>query len=157
MPSRSATWSSESSRSIVTAAPRGSPSTRSPMMLRWICDAPAAIVSASVRSRSSTSSLPSTCERVALEHAQAELAEPLAAPRSTRASSPSRRGPARPRAACETLRFVSAHSASNSAAQRPSSRRCAGVASRSGARSSHEAQRVDQLAHERGAALERRA
>ena len=39
----------------------GMPSTRSPMMLRWICDAPAAIVSASVRRRSSTSSLSSTC------------------------------------------------------------------------------------------------
>ena len=39
----------------------GRPSTRSPMMLRWICDAPAAIVSASTRSRSSTSSLPSMC------------------------------------------------------------------------------------------------
>src|SRR5207249_6987121 len=40
---------------------RGRPSTRSPMMFRWICDAPAAIVSASVRRRSSTSSLSSMC------------------------------------------------------------------------------------------------
>ncbi len=60
--------------------------------------------------------------------------------------------PGTPRAACDTLRFVSAQSASNSAAHRPSSRRCAGSCT-SGARSSHSRMRVDQLTHERGATL----
>ena len=45
-------------------------------------------------------------------------------------------GPTVPRADCDTLRLVSAHSASSSAAHRPSSRRCAGSCT-SGARSAH--------------------
>ena len=59
MPSRSASWSSVRSK-FTTAAPTGQarslgrPRKRSPMMLRWICDVPAAIGSDSVRSRSST-------------------------------------------------------------------------------------------------------
>ena len=150
MPSRSATWSSERSRSI-SAAPSGSPSTRSPMMLRWICDVPAAIVSASVRRRSSTSSLPSTCS------ASRSSTRRHSSPKRWRASEYASfitiaPGPTTPRAACETLRFVSAHSASNSAVQRPSSRRSRRIV--------HERRevlaqphRVDQLAHERGAAL----
>ncbi len=77
MPSRSATWSSERSRSIDYRGSLGRPSTRSPMMLRWICDAPAAIVSASVRSRSSTSSLSSTCSASRCKRLQAQLAEAL--------------------------------------------------------------------------------
>ena len=150
MPSRSATWSSESSRSI-SAASLGRPSTRSPMMLRWICDAPAAIVSASVRSRSSTSSLSSTCS------ASRSSTRRHSSPNRWRASEYASfitiaPGPTVPRAACETLRFVSAHSASNSAAHRPSSRRCAGSCDER-REVLAQPQRVDELAHERGAAL----
>jgi len=63
MPSRSASWSSVRSKCIVVplaysptghGRSRGRPSTRSLKMFRWICEVPAAIVSDSVRSRSST-------------------------------------------------------------------------------------------------------
>ena len=71
---------------------RGRPSTRSPMMLRWICEAPAAIVSASVRNRSSTSSLSSTCNAPRGPAPSGRARRNAGGPRSRRASSPSRPG-----------------------------------------------------------------
>ena len=59
-------------------------------------------------------------QRVAVQRA-GTARRTVGAPRSRRASSPSHPGRGTPRVACETLRFVSAHSASNSAMQRPSS------------------------------------
>ena len=138
----------------LSAAPLGQAEHRSPMMLRWICDVPAAIVSASVRSRSSTSSLPSTCKRVAVEHAQAQLAEPL--PRLGVRELDHHRARAR-RARAPPARRCASSAPTARRARRctwPSSRAVRRDRARSGARSSHEPQRVDELAHERGAALE---
>ena len=63
---------------MLSAVSLGRPSTRSPMMLRWICDAPAAIVSASTRKPLLDELVAVDVQRVAVEHAQAELAEALA-------------------------------------------------------------------------------
>ena len=56
----------------------GRPSTRSPMMLRWICDVPAAIVSDERAQPLLDELVAVDVERVAVEHAQRQLAEPLA-------------------------------------------------------------------------------
>ena len=152
MPSRSATWSSERSRSIERGS-RGQAE-------HALADDVALDLRRARRDRERERAQPLLDELVAVDvaarrgRARAGTARRSAgAPRSTRASSPSRPARTRRRAACETLRFVSAHSASNSAAHVPELAAVRRDRRTSGARSSHEAHRVDELAHERGAAL----